>query len=263
MKELDYQFTGWWIPRELIELYHTGDLSLSELILVAMIHSLARGKEGCTASNGFLADRMKLKVRRIQQMLEKMKAMELIVVWEKNGRRRIKTYFNGGPTPRNPLRPPVQSVAPPSPAKAGQDSKVKHTVARSLDGGFFGKTPKTGFSLKCAKKLYHALATRRLIQRRNPNLKQWAEEFRKLRVKDQVSKAEIKRTLIWFMSNLTERYVPQAYSADSFRKKFDSIHARMTAEQSTRTEREGRVIQGVKERRLKDGSIEVTLDYGQ
>lgn len=55
----------------------------------------------------------------------------------------------------------------------------------------------------------------------------WAKEFSKLRLIDKISKKEIRETLDWYILNFNKDYIPQAYSASGFRKKYLKIRQAM------------------------------------
>lgn len=55
------------------------------------------------------------------------------------------------------------------------------------------------------------------------NLNKWADHFRLLRVNDKIKKHRITKALEWYIQNIGKEYIPQAYSAFSFRQKFMKI----------------------------------------
>lgn len=77
-----------------------------------------------------------------------------------------------------------------------------------------------------ATRLYRALVQTRRITRL-PNFGEWTSEFDKLL--KAVNAARVLRVLDWYCSNHTQAYMPQAFSAEQFRKKFESIEAKMVA----------------------------------
>lgn len=55
----------------------------------------------------------------------------------------------------------------------------------------------------------------------------WADQFRILRSELQGDTAKIKKVMDWYTRNIGKMYVPVAYSAETFRTKFDQIEAAM------------------------------------
>ena len=236
MKTPEYQFTGWFIPTQVIDLFHMGEIDTTGVLLFAMLHSLAKKRDGCWATNTYLAEMLGIKKRALQYQLKNMEARKLIRIQiHAENKRNIWTFMNAGFRRKHEEESSEGGAMGctggcnglhPSPLlKEGRDS-VTNTVELPLNGGFFGVVPQTGFSMKAAKKLHQALLKHRKIMRK-ADLHQWAKEFKRLRTEDGVSKETIKATLIWYMKNIGGKYVPEAYSAKSFREKFDSIHHRM------------------------------------
>lgn len=83
-----------------------------------------------------------------------------------------------------------------------------------------GRQP-TPFDHKAAAYLAHHLLTAKLTKQ--PKLTQWAVEFMLMRTKDRVDKDEFKAMLLWYCAHLKEKWMPMAFSAKAFRKKFYQI----------------------------------------
>ena len=73
-----------------------------------------------------------------------------------------------------------------------------------------------------AKKLYKALSKHRRVYRKL-DINKWALSFRKLRVEDEVNKKDISVILSWYIQHIGQSGIPEAFSASSFREKFDQI----------------------------------------
>lgn len=107
------KFKGIWIPAEIWE---SKDLTWTEKLLLAEIDSLSKGEDGCFATNEYFCDLFDLKERRVQQMLQKLKGMQLISLTSFNGRKRclISTIYNAlSLHPRGAIycTPEMQSIA--------------------------------------------------------------------------------------------------------------------------------------------------------
>lgn len=75
------QFTGYWIPRELVDLFERRKITAEELILLQQIGSLVKSGPygvGCWASDKWLADRMGLSERTIRTQLAKLRELNLL-----------------------------------------------------------------------------------------------------------------------------------------------------------------------------------------
>jgi hypothetical protein len=93
------------------------------------------------------------------------------------------------------------------------------------------QTPKLKFTevdATNAKQLYETLASKRCIMRK-ASIKQWANEFRLLA--EYVDQQRIHEVLDWYTANCRAQYVPEAFSAKSFRSKFPNIEAAMERSQ--------------------------------
>jgi hypothetical protein len=76
------------------------------------------------------------------------------------------------------------------------------------------------------------------------NLREWANQFRLMRERDGVSQDDINEALEWYDDHIGEEYIPEAFSAKSFREKYSSgkIPAAMkrTKTQPVKTDSQGR-----------------------
>ena len=67
---------------------------------------------------------------------------------------------------------------------------------------------------------------------RNVNDISWISQFKKLRISKGMDKRRIKQTLNWYIEqDFGDRYLPKAYSAESFNKKFLQIEDKMKQSQ--------------------------------
>jgi len=89
-----------------------------------------------------------------------------------------------------------------------------------------GKATPTEWDYKAAHHLAETLQANNLLVKR-PNLNKWANQFRLLRTIGDVSPARIRLALMWYRVNIRGQYTPKAYSADSFREKYQAINDAM------------------------------------
>jgi hypothetical protein len=84
--------------------------------------------------------------------------------------------------------------------------------------------PEDTMPIRMARQLADAIRRKRLD--RNPiNVMKWAADF-ELVLKRHGS-AEVEETLAWYIDNVGGKFVPEAYSAEGFRKKYDAIRRQM------------------------------------
>jgi biotin operon repressor len=235
----DYQFTALIIPKHIVDLFHKGDINATEMLLVSIIHALAK-KDGCYASNAYLAGMLNIHQQSMSRMIRHLREMGLVQVYvrERDQQRLMKTYFNeceNWPAGVNPnveggstlgLRG-VNVRVDPAPSKEGTDI-IANNCGRAAQG--FGLVGKRSWCDSAAHALSKELSAQRLLMR-PPNLKAWAAEFQAM-LNLGISKQEIKETIIWYTQNIREPYMPQAYSAKSFRDKYPQLRKRMTKQQS-------------------------------
>ncbi|GAJ04109.1 unnamed protein product, partial [marine sediment metagenome] len=87
------------------------------------------------------------------------------------------------------------------------------------------------FDINCTHRLIKILQAKRKIMRK-VNINNWIRQFKKLRVDDKIEKRRIKDVSIWYsQQDFNDRYLPKAYSAESFRKKFLQIEDKMNQSQ--------------------------------
>jgi len=77
----------------------------------------------------------------------------------------------------------------------------------------------SSFDKTTAHKFADVVCSYRKVQK-NSNLRQWANTFRQMRVIDGVSEKDIRDTIIWYKKHIGGDFIPEAFSATTFRKKF-------------------------------------------
>jgi hypothetical protein len=104
-------------------------------------------------------------------------------------------------------------------------------------GDKLSKTKKQDrFYYKRSIQLSNALKSKRKIFRKL-NIDKWSIEFKKLHIEDEVKKSKIKEVLSWYVKHIGEDFVPEVYSAKSFRLKFEKIVSAMERNQNTEREK--------------------------
>lgn len=88
--------------------------------------------------------------------------------------------------------------------------------------GFFNTTNITDWDTTQAQRLAEILASKGKLQR-TPRYKNWADQFRKLREVDKADPGHVEMVLGWYADSCGQQYIPQAYSAQSFRTKWPQL----------------------------------------
>lgn len=87
----DPQFTGWFIPVEIVHLFWERKITADEMLLLATVDSFVkRGKAsvGCFASDDYLGRKMNMAPRSIRRALSKLRKLKLIRTICFDGRKR-------------------------------------------------------------------------------------------------------------------------------------------------------------------------------
>lgn len=61
----------------------------------------------------------------------------------------------------------------------------------------------------------------------------WAKSFYLMRTSNGFCRARISKVLLWYISNMKKKYIPEAFSAASFRRKFIRIESAMEKQQES------------------------------
>ena len=88
MSKYDEGPNGVHFPEDIYQLVRKKVLKPSEMFLLALINRLARGKNGCYASNEWLGEEVGLKHTQIKTILKKLRDMGLIRTIKTDGRKR-------------------------------------------------------------------------------------------------------------------------------------------------------------------------------
>lgn len=88
VEEHKKQFTGWWIPAYVIELFEDRTINAKELILLATIHEFVHRGKGCFASNEYLGNLVHVAEEQVRRMISHLKELGLVVQTGFDGRKR-------------------------------------------------------------------------------------------------------------------------------------------------------------------------------
>jgi hypothetical protein len=107
---MNLQFTGIWIPKEVLE---NSTLSLTEKLCLSLIDSLD-GDDGCFASNIYIANMANIEKRQLQNILNKLIERKLVIrTYTPIGRRILRTVHSNALRDALHCTPPVHPIAPP------------------------------------------------------------------------------------------------------------------------------------------------------
>ena len=81
------------------------------------------------------------------------------------------------------------------------------------------KKQPSSFDKRAAREFADAVRCRRKVQK-NSDLRQWANVFRQMREVDEIPKKEIREMIQWYAEHINDEFVPEAFSASTFRQKF-------------------------------------------
>ncbi len=91
----------------------------------------------------------------------------------------------------------------------------------NLEQLFETKDNKSKFIDECVERLHNKVVEKNLVHRKKLNLKLWKTNFTKLVQEEGVAK--VKEVLDWFLTVIGNEFIPEAYSGETFYKKFDKL----------------------------------------
>jgi len=106
------------------------------------------------------------------------------------------------------------------PSLSGEDQDATSSSPESNGSSRRGKKKQPSpFDIKAASKFAEVVRSHRKVQK-NSDLRQWANTFRQMRETDKVPEKDIRETITWYRKHIGEDYMPEAFSAAAFRKKY-------------------------------------------
>jgi len=207
--------------------------------------SLATIGDGCNMSlptilkaRKELADLKLIKIsRRLLPKNQEQVIIDIVDVWEENkdcydtfqpGKRKERlnnrdnsAYQKDLNHPLKKLNIPIKSLKHPSKAtldKLDKEELDKNTLPTNSRKK--RRTPST-FDHRAAAELKKVISSHIKVNK-NARMEQWADTFRLLRERDGVAIDEIKNAIKWYKHHIGEEYIPEAYSADAFREKYNN-----------------------------------------
>jgi hypothetical protein len=171
-----------------------------------------------------------------------------------------KLYYLRMKEGSKPLTPDVKKSDPGSQEFRGRTEKEtldrkKGLSSQRLDGtdGANGRskvsdTDLTTFDRKAASR-FHEVVSSHIKVNCKANMTEWAHQFRKMRQVDEVPKKVIREAIEWYSVHIGGDYIPEAFSAKTFREKYRSGQIKAAIDRTStdvkpkkeiRTDRKGR-----------------------
>ena len=246
------QFTGWFIPDEIVKLLDEKKIDAEEMILLAMVNGLVSKDRGCFASNEYLADRLNVSTRKISDSISKFSKAKLVIQVFFDGRKRyLETKWRkideSSVTDADLLKKvkEIRCLAD----SARQDSRICQAVAQNLlpeylksskeengqisssSNGFHlpdEETPRPKiYSQIAAELLLHHLLEKGLAAR-NTSVSSWTQTILNFLIDSGFGKERFEKVLKWYVKHIRgSKYVPDARSAQGFCEKFLAIEYQM------------------------------------
>jgi hypothetical protein len=206
---MNKKFRGIWISRKCLSYLHEG-FNTNEVIVLSMVYSLSRKYGVCTASNGYIAERINLSDQRVSKIITRLKREGLIVEVAGLNRRGLDTTLPNQHSPTGPVIPEQHSPKRPVPTY----SKVIDTKESSP------VLPKKAPSKyrDIAKKLQAAIKEGKKIGRRcSPS---WVLEIQRLAKELDGDTKRIETAVAWYAKNARGQGVPSIIDGKTLRKHF-------------------------------------------
>jgi len=227
---MNESFKGVWIPSNILNLFQSKEISLSEAFLFGAIAGL-ENDDGCFASNDYFSELLNVHPNHISRMISNLKKKNLIEQSSFNGKKRyLKTISTDKIIAENSSRLNINVKADlTSVLRQGKPqgevslykikkNKTKRMVSK-LDLGK-GKKIAEDVDVDLTKKFLMCLPTKY----QKPNIKNNSpNHFSMMRKRDKIPIQEIEKTIDWYSKNFKDQYTPKSYDAKTFRKKYDRI----------------------------------------
>ena len=123
------------------------------------------------------------------------------------GKKPLPLPVKNPPTNNNPVNNKTQSL--PSERDVVTSSPISPT----------GKKQPSEWDIRAACELEKAISSHIKINGRSV-VATWSEQFRLMREYDKIPKKDIRDTIQWYATHIGQPYIPEAFSAQSFRRKF-------------------------------------------
>lgn len=238
-----FQFRDPRVPGAWLHLLCENKITALEFSLAIVIDAYVKiGGEGCWASNKHLARSLGCTQRSIIRSLNRLEEIGCVVRYVKDNRRYLETVWSrvlegGCPAGHPPRARPGTLIVVPTELQNKYKCRDRGAVAGGVTGAndkmaFFPnlttqkKNPPSLEDFERTTQLHEAIVhSTTTIQKWSKS--KWADEFRILRGELEQDEVRVQEVLDWFSDHIGKPYVPEAYSAYGFRKKFLQIESAM------------------------------------
>ena len=115
--------------------------------------------------------------------------------------------------------PPGSDGSTETSASLDEEKTIKLTPTKKNRKQRQRKKQPSAFDKKATQEFAKVVSTFRKVQK-NSDLCQWANIFRQMREVDGVTKGDIRKTIEWYEKHIGDEFIPEAFSASTFRKKY-------------------------------------------
>lgn len=250
-------FTGYWVPVEIIQMFENRIINLQEMHLWAMIRSLTNHKKRipCWASNGYLAEKMQVRPQEISQRISNLKEVGLVKQVGFNGRIRFmvvrnpeseevqeriegsrlvkkrqkrqqkKSESNGESRLPENRKAALRKTGTNIEKSIGEESKDSspNRVSRKRGLGLVSEPPVELREI-LAIKLTESIKKKKMLPPRTRKTA-WMKVLRILI--NTYGQEEVQTVSEWYCKNVCREMVPEAYQSATFKQKYPAIKRAM------------------------------------
>jgi hypothetical protein len=224
-------FRGCWLPPEVFDHLRTKQINGKEVALLALIDSFVSGGRDCYATNDYLGEWMGISASQINKMLARLERVGLLRKRVEAHRRYLLTAWSRpNITPVVTPHKEVRKIRGGGSAKFAEQPVLVNIPETGGGGMFFENKTKAGNPTKQdmanATRLNNTM--RAVRKATGPfNITKAADQFRLLRTQDSIPAKEVNETLTWYLAHHQDEFVPRAYTAEYFRRKYTAIREAM------------------------------------
>lgn len=225
----------YWVSRTIYEKY-TSKIGVIGLALYNAYASHSYDSQKVFPSQNRIAKKLNITKPTLIKYNKLLVAYKLIKISKKTGKVNTITLLKVRALPVNVVNTGgkggllvgVKEVYPNN--KHIKKNNKKRTVADKSDDGMRTSLPlediKKSFEYKCSSRLAKKVIEKRKVCQKI-NLKNWATSIRKFLSHGIIKKREFKEVLKWYIGHFGERYMVEAFSVETFCKRFIDIQTAM------------------------------------
>lgn len=239
------EFTGWFIPKHVIDLFEADIINAKEMILLARIDSLSKNRNGCYASNEYLGEQLQMSKGSISKAISKLKKLKLLHEAKFDGRKRyLKTYMDVFEDPDPPAcsKPAMQRNQKQARSVIKNDhhsnrgenkrpsSKVnlrRRVAARSDAPCLVSHTEEDRTAAALLRSVLIQYRSHLTVPPRKVSFDTFVKYMAKLRIDRAVPSSQIMEVLRWLEVHYGDEWVPDMHKAEDFYTNFEKYRKAM------------------------------------